>query len=80
MSFSKRLYEQQQAADAPETRIRAVNRLVARAYSAACDDAPDHETLDTIARALHEARQELNALATPIGTLEGMTEGMMHHV
>ncbi len=80
MSFSKRLYEQQTATDAPETRLANVNRLVARAYSAACDDAPDYETLDTIARALHEARQELNRLAHSIGTLEGMTEGMMHHV
>ncbi len=74
------MYEQQITTDAPETRLANVNRLIARAYSAACDDAPDYETLDTIARALHEARQELNALATSIGTLEGMTEGMMHHV
>jgi len=72
MSFSKRLYEQQQSTDAPEARLASVNRLVARAYRTACDDAPDHETLDTIARALHEARQELNALATSIGTLEGV--------
>ncbi len=80
MSLTKRMLEQQQTADAPETRIIAVNRLINRAYRTACDDAPDYETLDTIARALHEARQELNALATSIGTLEGMTEGMMHHV
>jgi transcription initiation factor TFIIIB Brf1 subunit/transcription initiation factor TFIIB len=73
MSFSKRLYEQQTVSDAPEARLASVNRLIARAYSAACDDAPDYETLDTIARALHEARQELNALAASIGTLEGMT-------
>lgn len=72
MSFSKRLYEQQQTADAPETRLASVNRLVTRAYRVACDDAPDYETLDTIARALHEARQELNALATSIGVLEGI--------
>ena len=70
MSFSKRLYEQQQTTDAPETRLANVNRIVARAYSAACDDAPDYETLDTIARALHEARQELNALAASINALE----------
>jgi hypothetical protein len=80
MSFSKRLYEQQTTSDAPEARLASVNRLVARAYRTACDDAPDYETLDTIARALHEARQELNALAASIGTLEGMTEGMMRHV
>ncbi len=73
MSFSKRLYEQQTTSDAPETRLANVNRLVARAYSAACDDAPDYETLDTIARALHEARQELNRLAASIGTLESLT-------
>ncbi len=73
MSFSKRLYEQQQAADAPEARLANVNRLVARAYQTACADAPDYETLDTIARALHEARQELNRLATSIGTLESLT-------
>jgi transcription initiation factor TFIIIB Brf1 subunit/transcription initiation factor TFIIB len=73
MSFSKRLYEQQTATDAPEARLASVNRLVARAYTAACDDAPDYETLDTIARALHEARRELNALATSIGTLESLT-------
>lgn len=72
MSFSKRLYEQQQTADAPEARLASVNRLIARAYHAANDDAPDYETLDTIARALHEARQELNALATSIGALEGI--------
>ncbi len=76
MSLTKRLYEQQQTTDAPETRLANVNRLVGRAYSAACDDAPDYETLDTIARALHEARQELNRLAASIGTMEGM----MHHV
>ncbi len=76
MSFSKRLYEQQQTADAPEARLASVNRLVARAYTAACDDAPDYETLDTIARALHEASQELNALAASIGTMEGT----MRHV
>ncbi len=76
MSFSKRLYEQQTATDAPEARLASVNRLVARAYTAACDDAPDYETLDTIARALHEARQELNALAASIGTMEGT----MRHV
>ncbi len=73
MSFSKRLHEQQTTTDAPEARLASVNRLVARAYFTACDDAPDHETLDTIARALHEARQELNALATSIGTLESLT-------
>jgi transcription initiation factor TFIIIB Brf1 subunit/transcription initiation factor TFIIB len=73
MSLTKRYYEQQQTTDAPETRLANVNRLVARAYSAACDDAPDYETLDTIARALHEARQELNRLATSIGTLESLT-------
>ena len=73
MSFSKRLYEQQTASDAPETRIIAVNRLINRAYRSACDDAPDYETLDSIARAPHEARQELNALATSIGTLESLT-------
>ncbi len=76
MSFSKRLYEQQTAADAPEARLASVNRLINRAYRTACDDAPDYETLDLIARALHEARQELNALAASIGTMEGM----MHHV
>ncbi len=80
MSFSKRMYESQTTSDAPEARLASVNRLVARAYRTACDDAPDYETLDTIARALHEARQELNALAASIGKLEGMTEGMMHHV
>ena len=80
MSFSKRMYESQTTSDAPEARLASVNRLVARAYRTACDDAPDYETLDTIARALREARQELNALAASIGTLEGMTEGMMHHV
>ena len=73
MSFSKRLYEQQTVSDAPEARLASVNRLVARAYRTACDDAPDYETLDTIARALHEARQEFNALATSIGTLESFT-------
>jgi hypothetical protein len=73
MSFNKRCYEQQTASDAPEARLASVNRLVARAYRTACDDAPDYETLDTIARALHEARQELNALAASIGTLESLT-------
>jgi hypothetical protein len=73
MSFSKRLYESQTVSDAPEARLASVNRLINRAYRAACDDAPDYETLDTIARALHEARQELNALAASIGTLESLT-------
>lgn len=72
MSFSKRMCEQQTATDAPEARLASVNRLINRAYRAASDDAPDYETLDTIARALHEARQELNALATSIGALEGI--------
>lgn len=71
MSLSKQMFEQQTTLDAPELRLASVNRLVARAYFTACDDAPDHETLDTIARALHEARQELNALATSIGVIEG---------
>jgi hypothetical protein len=73
MSFSKRLYEQQTTSDAPESRLVIINRLVSRAYRTACDDAPDYETLDTIARALHEARQELNALTHSIGTLESFT-------
>ncbi len=72
MSFSKRMYEQQTAGEAPEARLASVNRLINRAYRTACDDAPDYETLDTIARALHEARQELNHLATSIGALEGI--------
>ncbi len=70
MSLTKQLYFDQLEANAPETRLANVNRLVARAYRAACDDAPDYETLDTIARALHEARQELNRLATSIAQVE----------
>ncbi len=71
MSFSKRFYEQQQTADAPETRLASVNRLINRAYRTACDDEPDYEALDTIARTLQQARRELNALAISIGMVEG---------
>jgi len=70
MSLTKRLYFDQIEADAPETRLANVSRLVSRAYKAACNDVPDNETLDTIARTLYDARQELNALAASIAALE----------
>jgi hypothetical protein len=71
VSFSKRFYEHQQTADAPETRLASVNHLINGAYRTACDESPDYETLDTIARALHEARRELKNLAKSIGVVDG---------
>jgi hypothetical protein len=71
MSFSKRFYEQQTMMDAPESHLNNLNRLVSYAYRIACDEAPDYETLDNIARALHKARQELNNLAKSIGVVDG---------
>ncbi len=73
MSLTKRLYFDQMEADAPEARLANVNCLITRAYKAACNDAPDSETLDIIARALHEARQELNHLAAFISQLGSVT-------
>ena len=71
MSLTKRLCFDQMEADAPETRIANVNRHLALALSVASDcESPDYETLDTIARTLHEAQQELNALAALITALE----------
>jgi len=70
MSFSKRLYEQQTASDAPEARLASVNRLINRAYRSACDEAPDYETLDTIASALIEARDEMICIAAYIAALD----------
>ncbi len=71
MSLTKRVYFDQMEAGAPETRIANVNRHLALALRVACDcDMPDYETLDTIARTLHEARQEINALAASIVALK----------
>ncbi len=71
MSLTKRLYFDQMEADIPETHLANVNRHLALALRAACGcESPDYETLDTIARSLHEARQELNALAASIAALE----------
>ena len=73
MSLTKCLYFDHMEAEAPETRIANVNRHLALALRAACDcEKPDYGTLDTIARTLHEARQELTALATSIALLENV--------
>jgi hypothetical protein len=71
MSISKRYYLNQTTMEAPESRLANVNRLVTRAYQIACEEEPSYETLDIIARALHEARHELNNLAKSIGVADG---------
>lgn len=71
MSLTKRLYFDQMEAEAPETRIANVNRHLALALRVACDcETPDYETLDTIARALVKACDEMNHLAASIALLE----------
>ncbi len=74
MSLTKQLYFDQLASDSPETRIAIINRQLAIALRAASDcEHPDFETLDTVARAVCQARDEMNHLATTIGTLESLT-------
>ena len=71
MSLTKQLYFDQLEANAPETRIANVNRHLAFALRAASDcESPDYETLDTIARAIVEARDEMNCLAASVAALE----------
>lgn len=71
MSLTKQLYEQQQTADAPATRITNINRQLSIALRAACDcEHPDFETLDRIARALCKARDEVDYLAASVAQLE----------
>lgn len=74
MSLTKQFYFDQLASDSPETRITNINRQLSIALSAASDcEHPDFETLDTVARAVCKARDEMNHLATSIGTLESLT-------
>ncbi len=71
MSLSKQLFFDQLKRDAPETRIASINRQLSLALRAARDcELPDFETLETIARALCKARDELNHLAASIVALE----------
>lgn len=73
MSLSKRIYEQQQLADAPKTQLANINHLITLAYRAAYNEPPNYETLGTIARPPHEARQKLNALTASVAVPERVT-------
>jgi hypothetical protein len=74
MSLTKQLYFDQLETDSPENRIANINRQLAIALRAASDcEHPDFETLETVARAVCKARDEMNHLATTIGTLESLT-------
>jgi hypothetical protein len=74
MSLTKQLYFDQLETDSPETRVANINRQLSIALRAASDcEHPDFETLDTVARAVCKARDEMNHLATSIGTLESLT-------
>ncbi len=70
MSLTKQLYFDQLERDAPETRIASVNRHLAFALRVASDcESPDYETLDTIARAIIKAQNEMNRLAASVTAL-----------
>jgi len=74
MSLTKQLYFDQLEPDSPETRIANINRQLAIALYAASDcEHPDFETLETVARAVCKARDEMNHLATCIASLESLT-------
>lgn len=74
MSLTKQLYFDQLASDSPENRITNINRQLSIALRAASDcEHPDFETLDTVARAVVKARDEMNLLAASVANLESFT-------
>ncbi len=74
MSLTKQLYFNQLETDSPETRIANINRQLAIALYAASDcEHPDFETLDTVARAVCKARDEMNLLAASVAKLESFS-------